>query len=257
MTKKIWVISDIHGCYDQMMALYKHLLESGLNPKKDIVIFLGDYIDRGKDGKKVIEKLIEWSIQYPHWVFLKGNHEDIFYDWKILSGRIYGIHNWFANGGKTTYESYGGHFGKIVNNEFEAPKYPDFPEEHLKFLFSLPIYYETDDYFFVHAGLPDNLLDEAKLDYNGMMWLRDSFIKSKYNWGKKIIFGHTCDDSGEYYNLNNSWGKNQSFMPIVKQNKIGIDCAVCPPSAKRLSCLELPEEKFHFIESGSLKYWNG
>ena len=256
MKQKYWALADVHGSYNELMVMYKNILKNGFNPEKDILIHLGDAIDRGPDSKKVVSKFIEWKNKYPHWVFIKGNHEDIFEDWLLNNGKRYGQNNWFANGGKTTYESYGGHYGKEVNGKFEFPRFPDFPKEHLDFLFNLPISYETDDYFFVHGGVDNKPLEENK-DHYRMMWLREQFINSNYDWGKKIIFGHSCDSKGRYYNPKNLWSKNQVFMPMVMDNKMGIDCAVCPPSTKRLACLELPEEKFHFIESGSLKYHNG
>ncbi len=48
----VWVISDIHGMYDQLVMLLRKI---DLN---DQVIFLGDYIDRGPDSKKVLDLLI-------------------------------------------------------------------------------------------------------------------------------------------------------------------------------------------------------
>lgn len=67
MTNKLFVFSDAHGNYDEMMALYRQL---PINPKKDQLIMLGDAIDRGKDTKKVIEQCIKWKKKYPHWQFL-------------------------------------------------------------------------------------------------------------------------------------------------------------------------------------------
>ena len=81
MKNKTFAIGDVHSCYRELVALYKKLLEAGLKPEKDVVVFMGDYIDRGPDSKKVVSQLIKWHKKYPHWVFLYGNHEDIFKDW--------------------------------------------------------------------------------------------------------------------------------------------------------------------------------
>lgn len=61
-------VGDIHGAYD---------LISDLEPKQDqILVFHGDYIDRGKAPRKVLERVIELKRKYPNQVFLiEGNHE--------------------------------------------------------------------------------------------------------------------------------------------------------------------------------------
>jgi serine/threonine protein phosphatase 1 len=240
---KIWCISDIHGCYDEMMALYKQLLKNGANPEKDIFIFLGDYIDRGPDSKKVVGQLVKWHKKYPHWVFLFGNHEDLFLDWIATSERRYGSNLWFVNGGKETFKNYGGHFGKQVGDDWEAPKMAKFPKSHLDFLFKETVHLaEFDDYVFVHGGLiPEVSIEECKNYVKTIIWARYEFINSDYNWGKLVIFGHTADYNSTY--------NSEPFMPIVMKNKIGIDTAICPPASKRLTALELPAKKFYFQES--------
>ena len=256
----IYAIGDVHGCYQEMMAMFEKLKKDGMDPKKDKLIFLGDYIDRGPDSKKVVKQLIRWRKLYPHWVFLYGNHEDIFRDWALHKAKQYGEGNWFYNGGKMTWISYGGHFGRVKKkwveslqtkrDTFEAPKVPKFPKSHLDFLFKHCVYlHEEKDYVFVHAGLvPKASIKESANYPRTLIWARDGFIDSKHDWGKKVIFGHTADYNGKYYNPSNKW-LNQGFMPIVKKNKIGIDTAVCPPGGKRLTAIKLPEEKFYFVEA--------
>ena len=49
-------ISDIHGCYNELEYLISLLVENGkYNKETDKLVFLGDYIDRGKDSRLVIE----------------------------------------------------------------------------------------------------------------------------------------------------------------------------------------------------------
>ena len=254
MKNKIFAIGDIHGCYEELMLLINKL---PLNPKKDKIIFLGDYIDRGPDSNKVIAQLIKWKEKYPHWVFLSGNHEDIFRDWVSNNAQKYGLNNWFGNGGKTTYESYGGHYGKEVDGEFQFPKQPDFPDEHLNFLFrELEFVHEEENYVFVHGGLVPNesvknlielmnpMVQGHETIINAVLWAREGFIDSKYDWGKKVIFGHTPA-------YEKRWG---TFgQPIVMKNKIGIDGAVCPTACKNLIAVELPLEKFYFQENITCK----
>src|SRR5690606_2905461 len=98
MINKIFAISDIHGCYGDLMTLYNKL---PINPKKDQMVFLGDYIDRGPDSDKVIQQLIDWKKKYPHWQVLLGNHEDMMLDALRVGHPVYGdYYHWFEQGGK-------------------------------------------------------------------------------------------------------------------------------------------------------------
>jgi serine/threonine protein phosphatase 1 len=54
-------------------------------------------------------------------------------------------------------------------------------------------YLATDDYIFVHAGLrPAVPLAEQTLD--DLLWIRDPFLQSTYDWGRRVIHGHTPTD---------------------------------------------------------------
>lgn len=238
---RTFAIGDIHGCYDELYALVTHLIvEQGLKPEKDRVVFLGDYIDRGPNTKKVLETLIEWEERYPHWQFLYGNHEDLMLDALIYGGKIYHSYDlWWNQGGKETAYSY---IPKSRTKYEMAITRPEdcIPYEHIDWLRKRPFYFEDENYFFVHAGvLPNTSLEEIKFHLNqvtnndvkqAVIWARDLFIDSDYNWGKKVIFGHTA---------------RPPFEPIVMNNKIGIDTASCNPKGK-LTAIELPTEKFYF-----------
>jgi len=229
----IWAIADPHGCYTEMMLLYKKLLDNGLNPEKDIVIFTGDYIDRGYQSKQVIDQLIKWHKKYPNFIFLFGNHEDILRNYINKEQKYQEDNIWSCfiyNGGQDTLNSYK---DKII------------PKKHLDFLFKeTKILYETKDYVFVHGGLVPELPISEHLTndtyINAILWAREGFINSNYDWHKKVIFGHTPAYKKE-------WG--QFGYPIVMKNKIGIDCACCPNANQRLCAIKLPEEKFFYQES--------
>jgi serine/threonine protein phosphatase 1 len=99
-----------------------------------------------------------------------------------------------------------------------------FPKEHLDFFNSLELFYETDNYIFVHAGLREGVpLAEQRSE--DLLWIRSRFIKTGYDYGKKIVFGHTPLPD-----------------PLVKPNKIGIDTGAV--YGNRLTCVELPALRF-------------
>ncbi len=241
--QKYFAIGDLHGHYDELMLLYEKLLEeANLNPTQDVLVFLGDFVDGGPGANKVIGHMINWEKQYPHWKFLLGNHDDIMIDWIEKGGKYQsspGWDIWLSQGGRATIQSY------FPEQNFEGRSpllMHDFAKkinkEHLDWLKGLPLYFDTEEYFFVHAGLLPGLnIEEHKKALEGekaedineqMLWIREQFIDSTYDWGKKIIFGHTANPTG----------------PIIKKNKIGID--TLPRHEGFLTAVELPAEKFYY-----------
>ena len=226
---KIFAFSDVHGCYDEMMGLYKQL---PINPKKDQLIVLGDFIDRGPDTKKVVEQLMAWKKKYPHWVILYGNHEDLMLDTLMYNGRIYDDFNlWYHQGGRETFYSYipedTTDYERAIMQVEDA-----IPQEHLEWIAALPRFYQTDKYIFVHGGVkPGKTVEETETQ--DILWLRDEFIDSDYDWKKLVVFGHTPN----MFDLG---------MPIIMNNKIGIDGAVGASGYKNLIGLELPSKNFYF-----------
>lgn len=210
---RLIAIGDIHGHYDQMMVLMHQIKPT----KKDTLVFLGDYVDGGPDTAKVVSQLMKWHEKHPHWQFLYGNHEDLMLDAMLYNSRIYGSwHLWWEQGGKQTAQSYMpkkmSAYDKAISNPSDH-----IPVSHLYWLQDRPRYFETDDFFFVHAGVrPGISLEEnKKLDYQQeLIWIRDDFIFSDYDWGKKIIFGHTVFPYR---------GKGSYKNPLIEDNKIGID----------------------------------
>ena len=95
------------GSVQCAMAAGTPLVAVPLHPEQDRLVFMGDYIDRGPDARRVIEQMIAWQAQYPHWVFLTGNHEDMMLDALDNGGRFYDAFYdhpdlWLAAGGRAT-----------------------------------------------------------------------------------------------------------------------------------------------------------
>jgi len=80
--KPIYAIGDVHGeleGLDEALALVE--TDGGTSAK---IVFLGDYTDRGKDSRGVIDRLIEGRDVGRDWTFLKGNHDRMF-EWFLES----------------------------------------------------------------------------------------------------------------------------------------------------------------------------
>ena len=213
--KKTFIVGDIHGCLDMLKSLMQKIT---WNPEKDRLIFLGDFVDRGPDPRGVIDYVLEIKRQSSLVDCLLGNHEKMFLDYLNEKGgkRVY-----FFNGGKTTLESY--------NLLKESSKPPHIPETHKAFLESLQPWIELDDYYIVHAGLRPGLsLSEQKVE--DLIWIRDPFLLSENDFGKKVIFGHTPFSE-----------------PLMMTNKIGLDTGAV--YGNKLTCLEIPSMKFHSVEA--------
>lgn len=216
---KTVAFGDIHGHYFEI----KNLIGLVKPTDHDTLVFVGDYIDRGKQSFEVIEYMLELQQMYSC-VFLTGNHEDMFMDY--LSGINENFY--LNNGGIETVKSYSLHGFDISG----YTPYGDraFPETHLNFIRKLKLYYEDDNYIYVHAGLCPQIKLLKNQHRSDLLWIRNEFIDSSYNFGKKVIFGHTSVK-----------------IPHVSETKIGIDTGVC--YRDNLTCVILPEEKFISVPS--------
>lgn len=211
--QKYIAIGDIHGCYESMVALLNKL-ESYTDRT---FVFIGDYIDRGPESKKVVEHLIEFQKEVDC-LFLRGNHEQMLLD-AYEEGQL---KLWLMNGGRSTLKSYG----------IESPS-EQLPVSHKEFYNQTKMYFDTEDYFFVHGGpspaktIEQNLLDEK--DVQQFLWERSHLNTFETPWEKTVIFGHTPRPH-----------------PIKKDKMIGIDtgCVYDRVGYGKLTAVKLPEEEF-------------
>ena len=173
------IIGDIHGCYYTLISLINKIK---INKNSDKLIFLGDYIDRGKNSFQVVEYLIKLQKEMTkeRCICLKGNHEDMFLTDEVL---------WKYNGGNKTRSSY------YANNHIQY-----LYNSHKSWMSKLPHYYETDNFICVHAGLPKAKLEDNTKD--DMLWNR-THITNRINRDKQVIFGHTPSTKLEYKTINN------------------------------------------------------
>ena len=207
--KRIFAIGDIHGCYDQLKALVEKI---PIDFFHDTLLFIGDYIDRGPHSAEVVDYLIKLKNHVKEVIFLKGNHEDMLD--KFLNGAD--RFTYLLNGGQQTLDSY---LTKPVQSEF----FP-IPPDHMEFFKSLRLFYETEEFIFVHAGLRPRVPLESQ-NTEDLLWIRNKFVSSKYDFGKRVIFGHT-----------------PLKKPLVEPNKIGIDTGAVYGNA--LTCVQLPDLVF-------------
>jgi serine/threonine protein phosphatase 1 len=182
MKPRTIAIGDIHGCSAALDAL----LEAIRPRPDDTIVTLGDYINRGRDSRGVIARLMELKTRC-RLVPLLGNHEEMLFE---ALANSYRRDDFLGVGGDDTLDSYG----------------PDrdlslIPDDHIKFLKSCLDYYETETHIFVHANyFPEIPIDEQPV---GMMrWesIRD-MTPGPHESGKTVIVGHTSQRSAEILDL--------------------------------------------------------
>ena len=216
MKGKLFAVGDIHGCYAMLLELMERL---PYHDASDRMIFMGDYIDRGEHSREVVDYLVAFKKKHPQTVFLLGNHEQMLLDY--LDGSD--IRPYLVNGGQKTLNSYTGNQGTLNHRNPQAY----FPQAHLEFFYSLVPTFEENDYFFVHAGLRAGIpIREQSL--SDLLWIREEFYFSKFDFEKTIIFGHTPFPE-----------------PFIYNKRIGIDTGAV--YGNKLTALELPDQQFYSV----------
>lgn len=224
----IYAIGDIHGRVDTLAKLLKIIRHDVAHQDKDrwVLIFLGDYVDRGPKSRQVVDLLLSEPMPGFEKVFLKGNHEA----WMLayLDDASVGEH-WFAAGGGATLLSYGIAFSPGATDPEHARKAfsTNLPETHQSFLAGLSMIHTEGDYAFTHAGIrPGVALEEQQEE--DLLWGSEDFIRDERDHGKVIVHGHWLD-----------------FEPVVCHNRIGIDTGAF--ATGRLTCLVLADSEQRFL----------
>jgi len=109
------VIGDVHG---GLKSLVQALERALYNPEKDMLIFLGDYVDGWSESSELIEYLINLDSEAKYKsIFLLGNHDKWCKDW-LNNGQTPMI--WTQQGGQATINSYikTGYLTKDSHREF-------------------------------------------------------------------------------------------------------------------------------------------
>ncbi|MDC0358070.1 serine/threonine protein phosphatase [Oligoflexia bacterium] len=221
----VYAVGDIHGCINELSVLLNFLVEERGFSKNDIIIFIGDYIDRGPDSKGVLNLLTSFQSEYPqNSFFLRGNHEDMFLDFLGFDGTQGG--SYLVNGGAQcvrSYEASPPYCGEEIQE--------DMPPEHIEFLTNLHRYIFLGDFVFTHAGVNPLRDLHFQLDED-IYWIRDEFLNNLHHFRKTVVFGHTPFEDVLFH------------LPY----KIGIDTGLVYGSM--LSCIEIAEEMVFQVYHG-------
>ena len=191
---RVYAIGDIHGRADllkQLMVKIEADAEAAPERRK-VIVFLGDYVDRGFQSKDVIDFLLSDALGAYETRFLKGNHESALE--MFLNDPDFGP-EWARFGGAETIMSYGVQPPRARTSPDKWREACErlntlMPKAHRHFLSELELYCELGDYLFVHAGLrPGRPLEQqAERD---LLWIRDDFLNDPGLFDRMIVHGHT------------------------------------------------------------------
>ena len=231
---RIYAIGDIHGRDDLLGDLLARIEEDAQNTpaSRNILVFLGDYVDRGLHSKQVLDRLTGEGPAGFERVFLKGNHEQAML--QFLCDAAFGK-TWKYYGGLETLHSYGITELTLSDDpaDFERARArfeEVLPPAHRRFLETLQPSAEFGGYFFAHAGVRPGVPLHRQIEED-LLWIREDFLDSSSRYGKVIVHGHTPREE-----------------VVVRSNRIGIDTGAYMTGI--LTALVLEGEGRRFLQTG-------
>jgi len=176
-------VGDIHGCFKALVALAEYVPFD----RDDLIITLGDYVNRGPDSRAVLDWLIAYQ-RTGKLIALRGNHEIM-----MLRARddAAALDEFLRCGGDATLASYA-HSGK-------AGRLSDVPDAHWQFLEGTRAWFDTETHFFVHANAYSDYSLEEQPDH--MLYWESFSDAAPHISGKTMVCGHTSQKSGRPKNL--------------------------------------------------------
>ncbi len=221
--QRVYAIGDIHGRADLLDQLLSSIeADAAASPDyKSVIVFLGDYVDRGLQSKEVLDRLSSGMPRQFETVFLKGNHEEAVLH--FLEDAQF-ANTWKYYGGLETLHSYGVTEISLsddpLNFENARVKFDQvLPYSHKLFLAGLQSSYTLGDYFFAHAGIRPGVPLSRQLDED-LLWIRSGFIDYDGLLPAFVVHGHTPSTKVE-----------------TRHNRIGIDTGAYMSGV--LTCLVL------------------
>lgn len=151
----IAIVGDVHGQAQRLRHALNRLRLTDVE-----VVFVGDYVDRGPDARRVLEELIAAKQDLgDRLTLLRGNHDQVLIDFLDRGDP----RELVAHGGTATMRSYLVE-GRGGFEEFRSA----FPRRHQDLLRGTVDYYETPELLVTHAGFnPADIDSRQALDLRG------------------------------------------------------------------------------------------
>ena len=218
--RRILAVGDIHGHMEKLRSLWKQI---AFDDKEDMLVFLGDYIDRGKKSVEAL-RFVQKQVECHENVHaLCGNHEAMMLGYL----REYGLGRtlrghfdiWLMNGGKVTKKQ----LAALPAEE---------AEELLAFVKARPLYFRTthgaQSILFVHAGIHPRRKKQSNHD---LLWIREEFFDN-YDGTELVVVGHTPTQSIGGHDM------SRNVPLFLPNNIIACDTGSFLPGG-RISCVDV------------------
>ena len=195
-----FAIGDVHGRLDALRDLLGQVepeLTAG-----DVVVFVGDYIDRGPDSRTCVDEVLAFRDRARAEVIcLLGNHED----WLLKTMADYSKHSWLLGmEALTTIRSYSEEAERAIVDAMAGSRlalymeqvslpYDLFvdamPESHRAFFRSLQPMHMTADAICTHAGVNPEVPAMENQSTGKFTWGAQGF-PDRYDGQLPIVYGH-------------------------------------------------------------------
>ena len=209
-------ISDIHGSWFELQEMLKSV------PNNTLIVFQGDYIDRGAFSLEVLTKVKE-LVENKEAVAIQGNHEQMFL--QFLNNPTNNGEIFFENGGQDTIasllnmERYDVKINDVLSGKY-AKQIIEKHKDLIDFIKELPLYISMQHYVFVHAGINPKEENFRNSTDDDLLWIREDFHLHELKNNNVVFFGHTPIPYIQGGKVNVVWhNKNK--------NKFGIDGGCC------------------------------
>jgi serine/threonine protein phosphatase 1 len=230
---RIYGVGDLHGRADLLKVTHAFIREEEKRAPvaETLIVYLGDYVDRGPDSKGVIDELLVPTSGAKR-IFLRGNHDEALV--RFLSEPDY-YRTWKAFGGGATLMSYGVN-PPLIESQANFTQLRDefaqaLPEAHRQFLAGLHLFARIGPYCFVHAGIQPGIPFEMQ-EKRDLLWVREPFLGSDLDHGMIIVHGHS-----------------PSAEPEWKSNRIGLDTGAYATGRLTVAVLEHALTRFVTVTS--------
>ena len=217
----VYAVGDLHGRLDLLCEIEERILEDAAarEAARKVVVYLGDYVDRGPDSSGVLDHLTAAPLKNFESVYLMGNHEAMMLEF-LRAGDVAAL-TWFMNGADETLASYGVDTAALRDA---------LPPDHLAFYRGLRLSHEEGDYLFVHAGIrPGRTIEEQ--DPEDLIWIREPFLNNRDPLGCVVVHGHS-----------------PAPVPVERSNRIGLDTGAVYGGV--LTAVALEGSARRFLEAG-------
>ena len=234
----IYVMSDIHGCYDE----YLKMLEKINFSDNDTLYIVGDVCERGPKVIDVLLHMMEHKNIIPIWgnhdlstfnylCIIKNHIDDVLYNKNyLIKHKVINASYYFKEWYYQEYETL------LAFRDLNSKKREDLINYFYSFKDYININLNGKDYILVHGGIPDDENDISSILLDDLVWCRPNFRKKRFE-NSIIVCGHTPTITFNY----------DGEAKIFKDNNyFAIDCGAV--FGYKLACLCLDNGREFYVD---------